>query len=164
MASEMDFDNVLVFLIHLFTDHIIPAVLFAAAFVALYLIGLTVSRVIWPPSAQEIHDEAVKLLKRDVGRRTEVHKLLRAAMDKDPELEVAYITLASDLLYGGGGKDIDQALDVLRDAKQRFPESDEVDILSAEGLFLKKFGKASGAEAASAKMRKMVEAGQFPLR
>lgn len=177
IASELAIDDITGFILHLLTEHIIPAVLFAAAFVALYNLGLVVSRIIWPPSAQEIHDEAVKILKKDAAvddadgtgsasnnsRRAEAIKLLRTAIEKDSELEVAYTTLASELLYGGGGKDIDQSITILKDAKKRFPKSDEVIKLSQEAGAIKKLGK-SGAEAASAKMRKMVEVGRFPLR
>ena len=178
MVNELDFDGVVGFIRHLFIEHIIPAVLFAAAFVALYNLGLVVSRIVWPPSAREIHDEAVKLLKKDAAlndtdsassasggsRRAEALKLLHTAIEKDPDLEAAYITLASELIYGGGGKDIDQAITLLQDAKKRFPKSDEVIKLSQEAGAIKKFGKSSGAEAASAKMRKMAEVGRFPLR
>uniref|UniRef100_A0A7S0ATZ8 Uncharacterized protein n=1 Tax=Minutocellus polymorphus TaxID=265543 RepID=A0A7S0ATZ8_9STRA len=165
IIKELDLDGISRFILHLLTEHIIPAVLFAAAFVALYNLGLVASRVIWPPSAQELHIEAVNLLKKDTAvddtctdgssdKRTEVLKLLRAAMAKDPELEVAYITLASELLYGNDGKDIDQALTVLQDAKKRFPKSDEVDKLLVETGAIKKWGKSHG---------KMAEAGRFPL-
>ena len=178
IASELAIGDISGFILHLFTEHIIPAVLFAAAFVALYNLGLVVSRIIWPPSAQEIHDEAVKILKKDAAvddadgtgsasnksRRAEAIKLLRTAIEKDPTLEVAYITLASELLYGGGGKDIDESIAILKDAKKRFPKSEEVKKLSHEAEAIKKFGKSSGAEAASAKMRKMAEVGRFPLR
>ena len=180
IASELAIDDIAGFILHLFTEHIIPAVLFAAAFVALYNLGLVVSRIIWPPSAQEIHDEAVKILKKGAAvddadgtgdasntrnsRRAEAIKLLRTAIEKDPTLEVAYITLASELIYGGGGKDIDESITILKDAEKRFPKSDEVTKLSQEALALQTFGKSSGAEAASAKMRKMAEVGRFPLR
>ena len=176
IASELAIDDITGFILHLFKEHILPAVLFAGAFVALYNLGLVVSRIIWPPSAQETHDEAVKILKRDAAvddadgtgsasensRRAEAIKLLRSALEKDPNLEVAYITLASELLYGDGGKDIDQSITLLKDAKKRFPKSEEVIKLSQEAGAIKKLGK-SGAEAASAKMRKMVEVGRFPL-
>ena len=178
IASELAIDDITGFILHLFTEHIIPAVLFAAAFVALYNLGLVVSRIIWPPSAQEIHGEAVKILKRDAAvddadgtgsasnksRRAEAIKLLRTAIEKDPTLEVAYITLASELLYGGGGKDIDESITILKNAKRQFPKSEEIKKLSQEAEAIKKFGKSSGAEAASAKMRKMAEVGRFPLR
>lgn len=179
IANELAIDDITGFILHLFKEHIIPAVVFASAFVALYSLGQVVSRIVWPPSAQEIHDEAVKILKRDAAvddadgtgsasensRRADAEaiKLLRTALEKDPNLEVAYITLASELLYGDGGKDIDQSITILKDAKKRFPKSDEVIKLSQEAGAIKKLGK-SGAEAASAKMRKMVEVGRFPLR
>ena len=47
---------------------------------------------------------------------------------------MAYITLASELIYGGGGKDIDESITILKDAKKRFPKSDEVTKLSQEAL------------------------------
>ena len=163
IAKEMDLDGIARFLLHLFTDHIIPAILFAAAFVALYNLGLVVSRVVWPPSAQELHDEAVILLKKGSAvdklgsnNRTKALKLLRAAIAKDPDLEAAYVTLASELLYGENGKDIEQALTVLQDAKQRFPKSDaEFEKLLDEAGAIKTFGKSQG---------RMAGVGRFPLR
>ena len=77
---------------------------------------------------------------------------------------MAYITLASELIYGGGGKDIDESITILKNAKRQFPKSEEIKKLSQEAEAIKKFGKSSGAEAASAKMRKMAEVGRFPLR
>ena len=163
MARELDLDGGIArFLLNIFTDHIIPAILFAAAFVALYNLGLVISRVVWPPSAQELHSEAVILLKKgsavdNLGsnNRTKALKLLRAAIAKDPDLEVVYITLASELLYGENGKDIEQALTVLQDAKQRFPKSDETTKLLDEAGAIKTFGKSQA---------KMAEVGRFPLR
>ena len=163
IAKEMDLDGIARFLLHLFTDHIIPAILFAAAFVALYNLGLVVSRVVWPPSAQELHNEAVILLKKGSAvdklgsnNRTKALKLLRAAIAKDPDLEAAYVTLASELLYGENGKDIEQALTVLQDAKQRFPKSDaEFEKLLDEAGAIKTFGKSQG---------RMAGVGRFPLR
>jgi tetratricopeptide (TPR) repeat protein len=168
IAKEMDLDGIARFFLHLFTDHIIPAILFAAAFVALYHLGLVVSRVVWPPSAQELHNEAVILLKKGSAvdklgsnNRTKALKLLRAAIAKDPEQEVAYVTLASELLYGENGKDIEQALTVLQDAKQRFPKSDdeksddELEKLLDEAGAIKTFGKSQG---------RMAGVGRSPLR
>lgn len=153
LAKELDLDGIARFL---FKGG--EALLFAAVFVALYNLGLVVSRVVWPPSAQELHNEAVILLKKlNLGsnNRTKALKLLRAAIAKDPELEVAYITLASELLYGENGKDIEQALAVLQDAKQRFPKSDELQKILDEAGAIKTFGKSQG---------KMAEVGRFPLR
>ena len=156
LAKELDLDGIARFL-----SKGGEAILFAAAFAALYNLGLVVSRVVWPPSAQELHNEAVILLKKGSAvdnsgsnNRTKALKQLRAAIAKDPELEVAYITLVSELLYGENGKYIEEALAVLQDAKQRFPKSDELQKLLDEAGAIKTFGKSQG---------KMAEVGRFPL-
>lgn len=162
-------------------DHVLPAILFAAAFIGLWNLGRIISRVVWPPSGRETYLEALALLKKDAfvesdgggvtsssTARSEALDLLRTAIAKDAELEEAYVVLATELLYGGGGGgnphassiDIEQALGVLQTAKKGFPKNDEVDKLLTEAMAMKKFG-VRGTEAANGKMRKMAAVGMF---
>jgi len=173
-------------------NHVLPAILFAAAFIGLWNLGRVVSRVIWPPSGRETYLEAVALLKKDAfvedndasrqegesgertalsANRSEALELLRTAITKDPELEEAYVTLATELLYGPGGYgggssgkqssiDIESALVVLEGAKKRFPKNKEVELLLTEAKAMSKFG-VGGTEGANAKMRRMAGMGMF---
>lgn len=147
------------FALNVTLNHVLPSVLFSAAFFVLYVAGQKMSVKLYPPSAEERYKDAVAMLKKDSSadddgssegsassKREDALEIIWAAIEMDPGLEDAYITLATELIYGSGeGKkakqDAQSALTLLVDAKKRFPENEDVAKLMREAKAVIRSGK-----------------------